>query len=87
MNPDQKSLSGIFSGVPPYQALNNQNQELQSTQNTDLAKLIQHEENKYWSVKPLFACATLQMMFGMFLIFGQVNFNNNYWRKIVFNKI
>lgn len=72
MNPDQKSLSGIFNGVPSYQVLNNQNQEFQSNQNTDLAKLIQHEEKKYWSVKPLFVCAALQIMLGMFLIFGQV---------------
>jgi len=70
MNPDQNTLSGIFSGVPHYQVLNNQ--ELQNTKNTDLTKLIQHEENKYWSVTPLFAFATSQMMFGMLLIFGQV---------------
>ncbi|XP_046655544.1 uncharacterized protein LOC124349080 [Daphnia pulicaria] len=76
MNPDQKSLSGIFNGVPSYQVLNNQNQEFQSTQNTDLAKLIQHEEKKYWSVKPLFVCAALQIMLGMFLIFGQVILNS-----------
>jgi hypothetical protein len=70
MNSDPKSLSEIFNVVPRYQVLNNQ--ELQTTQNNDLAKLIQQEENKFWSVKPLYVFATLQLMFGMFLICGQV---------------
>lgn len=70
MNSDKKTLNGLLSGVPSYQVLNNQ--EIHSTQTNDLAKLIQHEENKFWSVKPLYAFAILQLMFGMFLICGQV---------------
>ena len=71
MNSDPKTLGGIFSGVPPYQMLNNQ-QELQSAQNNDLTKLIQQEEHKFWSVKSLYTFSTLQMVFGVFLICGQV---------------
>ena len=70
MNSDKKTLNGLLNGVPSYQVLNNQ--EIHSTQTNDLAKLIQQEENKFWSVKPLYAFAALQLMFGMFLICGQV---------------
>lgn len=65
MNIGNKQLGGLFNGMPSHHMLSNQSQ---NPQNNDLIKLIQQEENKFWSVRPLYVLSTLQMMFGLFLI-------------------
>ncbi|KAI9557593.1 hypothetical protein GHT06_017421 [Daphnia sinensis] len=69
MNIDNKRLGGLLNGMPSYHMLSNQSQ---NPQNNDLIKLIQQEENKFWSVRPLYVFATLQMIFGLFLFSAQI---------------
>ena len=71
MSYDPKRIGGLFSGIPSYKILNNKPKSEMAVE------LVQQEETKYWSMKPLYTLAFLQMIFGVFLCAAQV-FNLNF---------
>lgn len=74
MNIGNKKLGGLFNGMPSHHMLSNQSQ---NPQNNDLIKLFQQEENKFWSVRPLYVLSTLQIMSGLFLFSAQISLNRD----------